>query len=89
MSSLTLFGMKGCAGAAELREYLATLGVPFADEVLGPRNAPAMPGGSCCFVSPSLRFEDAQGTDLLVQPTKDEVFAALRRSGNLRSRPAR
>ena len=61
------------------------LGVPFADVPLGPSMAA---GDDCGYVSPSLQIDAGRVSDLLVRPTADEVFDALRRGGHLRS-PAR
>jgi hypothetical protein len=68
-----------------LRGYLSELGVPFADVTLGPSMTP---GDDCGYVSPSVQIEAGRVTDLLVRPSTEEVFDALRRGGHLRS-PAR
>ncbi len=83
--AVTLLGLDGCPGAAALRAYLTELGVPFADVPLGPSLSP---GDDCGYVSPSLQIEAGRVTDLLVRPTTEEVFDALRRGGHLR-RPMR
>ena len=80
--AVTLLGLDGCPGAAELRVYLTELGVPFSDVPLGPS---AAPGDDCGYVSPSLQIEAGRVTDLLVRPSTEEVFDALRRGGHLRS----
>jgi hypothetical protein len=84
--TVTLLGLEGCPGAADLRRYLGELGVPFSDVAMGPSGTP---GDDCGYVSPSLQIEAGRTTDLLVRPSHDEVFDALRRSGYLRVSPRR
>jgi hypothetical protein len=79
---VTLLGLEGCPGAADLRGFLGDLGVPFADVAMGPSGSP---GDDCGYVSPSLQVESGRTTDLLVRPSRDEVFDALRRGGHLRA----
>jgi hypothetical protein len=79
--AITLLGLDGCPGAAELRAYLSELGVPFADVPLGPSLAP---DDDCGYVSPSVQIVAGLTTDLLVRPSTDELFDALRRGGYLR-----
>jgi len=81
-SAITLLGLEGCPGAAELRTYMRELGVPFAEVTLGPSNTP---GDDCGYVSPSLQIDTGRTTDLLVRPSNNEVFDALRRGGYLRA----
>ena len=49
---ITLLGLEGCPGAADLRAYLGDLGVPFADVAMGPSGSP---GDDCGYVSPSVQ----------------------------------
>jgi hypothetical protein len=84
--SVTLLGLDDCPGAAALRAYLRELQVPFAEVALGPSSTP---GDDCGYVSPSLQIDAGRTTDLLIRPTTDEVFDALRRGGHLRGRARR
>jgi hypothetical protein len=81
--SVTLLGLDDCPGAATLRAYLKELQVPFREVALGPSSTP---GDDCGYVSPSLQLEAGRTTDLLIRPSTDEVFDALRRGGHLRTR---
>jgi hypothetical protein len=79
--SVTLLRLDDCPGAATLRAYLTELQVPFTEVTLGPSSDM---GDNCGYVSPSLQLESGRITDLLVRPTNDEAFDALRRGGHLR-----
>ena len=80
---VTLFRLDGCPGAAELRALFDALGVAFTEVPLGQ---PHTPSDACGYTSPSVQIATGSGKppEFLVQPSKDDVVAAIRAGGQIR-----
>lgn len=75
-AAVTLFGLDGCPGAAELRVLFDTLGVAYSDVPLGQ---PHTPGDACGYTSPSVQIKfGSRKPEVLVQPSREAVIEALR-----------